>query len=59
MKKIVLIAFLALALMAACGGGASEEAPAAVAAAPAFDPATAGAMTGTVTLEGQSPLPSR
>ncbi len=57
MKKTVLIAFFALALMAACGGGGGEEAsaPAAVAAAPAFDPATAGAMTGTVTLEGDAP----
>ncbi len=58
MKKLVLIASLALALMVACGGGGEDvSAPAASAApaAPAFDPATAGAVTGTVTLAGDAP----
>jgi plastocyanin len=42
----------------ACGGGASEESSAPKTAAPAtnpVDPATAGAITGTVTLQGTPP----
>jgi plastocyanin len=62
MKHLWLIAPLALSL-AACGGGGGEQsapsggAPAATEkpAAPAVDPATAGKITGKVTLEGTPP----
>jgi plastocyanin len=61
MKPLLLIAPLALSL-AACGGGGGEQpassgaasAPA-ESAAPAVDPATAGKITGKVTLEGAAP----
>ena len=47
---------LVLAAAAACGGGseAPAEAPAEP-AAPAFDPATAGNVTGSIMLEGEAP----
>lgn len=57
MKKLMLFASIAMvALLFACGGGGEEtsSAPAAT-AAPAFDPATAGVLTGTVTLDGEAP----
>jgi plastocyanin len=61
MKKLILIAPLALPfLIAACGGGGSEpaatnETSSAPASAPAVDPATAGKVAGKVTLEGAAP----
>ena len=61
MKKLTLIAPLALSLLvAACGGGgggeqAAAEKPAAAPSAPAVDPATAGKVAGKVTLEGTAP----
>jgi len=61
MKKLTLIAPLALSLLvAACGGGgggeqAAAEKPAATPSAPAVDPATAGKVAGKVTLEGTAP----
>jgi plastocyanin len=57
MKKFMLFASIAMvALLFACGGGGEEtsSAPAAT-AAPAFDPATAGVLTGTITLDGEAP----
>jgi plastocyanin len=60
MKKLMLLAPLALyVLVAACGGGGGEpaattEKPAA-APAPAANPATAGKVAGKVTLEGAAP----
>jgi len=61
MKKLTLLAPLALCLVvAACGGGGGAE-PAATTetapapAAPAVDPATAGKVAGKVTLEGVAP----
>jgi plastocyanin len=61
MKHLLLIAPLALSLAACGGGGGEESAPSAAApaptekAAPAVDPATAGKITGKVTLEGTPP----
>jgi hypothetical protein len=62
MKKLMLIAPLALSLLvAACGGGgggepaATAETPAATPSAPAVDPAKAGKVAGKVTLEGAAP----
>jgi plastocyanin len=62
MKKLMLIAPLALSvLVAACGGGGeqaaapAETSQAAAPSAPAFDPATAGNVSGKVTLEGAAP----
>jgi plastocyanin len=55
MKKSVLIVPCALALLvAACGGGGGETAPAPAAApaAPPVDPATAGNITGKISFEG-------
>ena len=52
------VSFLILAVAAACGGG--SEAPAESAAepaAPAFDPATAGNVTGSIMFEGEAPAP--
>ena len=46
------VSFLVLAVAAACGGG--SEAPAEP-AAPAFDPATAGNVTGSIMFEGDAP----
>ena len=40
---------------AACGGGSDAPAEPAAAAPPAFDPATAGSVMGTITLEGTAP----
>ena len=40
---------------AACGGGSDAPAVPAAAAPPAFDPATAGSVMGTITLEGTAP----
>ena len=48
------VSILVLATAVACGGGGGSDAPAAP-AAPAFDPATAGNITGMVTLEGSAP----
>ena len=52
-----ILSILAVAAAAACGGG--EDAPAAVAepAAPAFDPSTAGNVSGMVMVEGELPAP--
>ena len=59
MKKLMLIAPLALSLfVTACGGGGGgeqAEAPETTPAAPAVDPATAGKVAGKVTLEGTAP----
>jgi plastocyanin len=63
MKKLMLIAPLALSLLAAaCGGGGggepagtAETKPAAAETAPAFDPTKAGSIAGKVTLEGAAP----
>ena len=49
---------LTLVVAVACGGGESDApAPAPEPAAPAFDPATAGNVTGTITLDGMAPEP--
>ena len=52
-----ILSILAVAAAAACGGGGGEEAPAAVAepAAPAFDPSTAGNVSGMVMVDGELP----
>ena len=52
-----ILSILAVAAAAACGGGGGEEAPAAVAepAAPAFDPSTAGNVSGMVMVDGDLP----
>ena len=61
MRKLLLILPIAgLAFFPACGGGGDSNEAAAPAAstqpaAPAFDPATAGAVQGVVTLEGTAP----
>ncbi len=58
MKKLMLIASIAMvALLFGCGGDGETSAPATTAApaAPAFDPATAGVLEGTVTLDGEAP----
>jgi hypothetical protein len=60
MKKLTLFAPIAMvALLFACGGGGGEDTSSTPAptAAPAVtvDPATAGTMTGTITLEGDVP----
>ena len=51
------VSFLALAVAAACGGGSEPAGSAAPAepAAPAFDPATAGNVTGSIMFEGEAP----
>ena len=57
MKKSMLLASIAMvALLFACGGG-GEETSSAPAAAPAakVDPATAGTLQGTITLDGDAP----
>ena len=53
-----ILSILAVAAAAACGGG-GEESPAAVAepAAPAFDPSTAGDVSGMVMVDGELPAP--
>ncbi len=53
-----ILSVLAVAAAAACGGG-GEDAPAAVAepAAPAFDPSTAGNVSGMVMVDGELPAP--
>ncbi len=53
-----ILSILAVAAAAACGGG-GEDAPAAVAepAAPAFDPSTAGNVSGMVMVDGELPAP--
>lgn len=58
MKKLMLLASIAMvALLFACGGGGGEETSSAATAAPAVtvDPATAGTVQGTVTLDGEAP----
>lgn len=61
MKKLMLFAPIAMvALLFACGGGGGEEEPSASAPAPKaaaveVDPATAGTVEGTITLEGDAP----
>jgi len=59
MKKLMLIASIHMvALLFACGGGGEEtsSAPAATAApAVKVDPATAGTVSGTITLDGDAP----
>ena len=51
------LSMLVLASAVACGGGSdsSSDAPAAAPAAPAFDPATAGNVSGMVMLNGELP----
>lgn len=60
MRHRTLWAFVSMIILAtgACGGG-GEEAPmeTAAPAAPVFDPATAGAVTGMIALEGTPPEP--
>lgn len=53
-----ILSVFAVAAAVACGGGGESE-PAAVAepAAPAFDPSTAGAVSGMVMVEGELPAP--
>ena len=53
-----ILSVFAVATAVACGGGDESE-PAAVAepAAPAFDPSTAGAVSGMVMVEGELPAP--
>ena len=48
------LSMLVLAAAAACGGGGGDAAPAAT-APPAFDPATAGNLSGMVMFEGELP----
>ena len=50
----VLSLFVMVAAVA-CGGGGGGDAPAAAPAAPAFDPATAGNVSGMVMLDGELP----
>ena len=51
-----LVSILALSAAVACGGGGSDApAESAAPAAPAFDPATAGNITGSIMLEGTPP----
>ena len=53
-----ILSILAVAAVAACGGGGESE-PASVAApaAPAFDPSTAGGVSGMVMVDGELPAP--
>jgi plastocyanin len=58
LRLLVCAALCTAAISAACGGGASEETSAPKTTAPVtnpVDPATAGAITGTVTLQGTPP----
>lgn len=58
LRLLACAALCTAAIGAACGGGASEESAATTTAAPvtnAVDPATVGAITGTVTLQGTPP----
>lgn len=63
MKKLMLLAPLALSLVTACGGGGGEQAagtaetPGAAPSAPAVNPDIAGKIAGKVTLEGTAPAP--
>lgn len=54
-----ILSVFAVAAAVACGGGGGESESAAVAepAAPAFDPSTAGAVSGMVMVEGELPAP--
>lgn len=53
-----ILSVFAVAAAAACGGGGeSESAAVAEPAAPAFDPSTAGAVSGMVMVEGELPAP--
>ena len=49
------VSILVLAVAAACGGGSEAPAESAEPAAPAFDPATAGNVTGSIMFEGDAP----
>lgn len=49
------VSILALSVAVACGGGSDAPAESAAPAAPAFDPATAGNITGSIMLEGTPP----
>ena len=51
------VSILVLMAAAACGGGSEAPAEPAAPPAPAFDPATAGNITGMVMLEGTPPAP--
>jgi plastocyanin len=51
------VSFLVLAVAAACGGSEAPAESAAEPAAPAFDPATAGNVTGSIMFEGEAPAP--
>lgn len=58
LRLLACAALCTAAIGAACGGGASEESAATTTAAPVtnpVDPATVGAITGTVTLQGTPP----
>ena len=58
LRLLACAALCTAAIGVACGGGASEESAAPTTAAPVtnpVDPATAGAITGTVTLQGTPP----
>lgn len=52
-----ILSVFAVAAAVACGGGESEPAAVAEPAAPAFDPSTAGAVSGMVMVEGELPAP--
>jgi Carboxypeptidase regulatory-like domain len=51
-NKLWILALCALPLLAGCGGGPKEEAPAPAPSAPAAAPANAGGISGTVTYAG-------
>jgi plastocyanin len=62
MKKIVFLALAAVIALAACGGGGGDESASSSTATttstpapPPVDPATAGTITGTITLAGDAP----
>ena len=61
MRHRTLWAFVSMIILAAgaCGGGGDAPMEPAAPAAPVFDPATAGAVTGMIALEGTPPEPEQ